>query len=537
MTTYGRPGVYVSERLLPAPIAVVGTANAAGACIGAFAKGPTDITLVTSWYDFVKKFGGYSTSFPATFGVGSFFANGGSELYVRRVLGANSAQAAIPFEVEVNSEDIEIVEFTAKSAGEEGNFIRVEIRATSRSAVADGGFYDVLVFVEPSADPANAVDTNDVLVESFRNVIFTDALSTDYIETVINLASQYITASVTAANVAAAETAEVDLPVGRLALTGGANGDDPVGSNYSSAIADFSSVDRPLVLFAPEIHSVLAGASGEGATAGDVHDSLVAWAQANNSFAVLDTDQALDSSGTANITIDGALDYATGITPASSHAAVYYPNIYISDPVGRSPQALRKIGPAGAVAGLYLFTDRQTGPFKAPAGLRATVRGAVALERPFTSAELDQLNSGTKVDGTVVTPVNALRNIPGAGIVSMGARTLLQDGTANRYVNTRRSLIYLRKRLRDLTEFALFQNNDERLWARIRTIIDVNLTEYWNQGGLRGTTPAQAFYVKCDAENNPDAQIQAGEVHIEVGVALQYPAEFVVITLSQKTSN
>jgi uncharacterized protein len=521
MTTYGRPGVYVSERLLPAPIAVIGTANAAGACIGAFAKGPTDVTLVTSWYDFVKKFGGYSTSFPATFGIGSFFANGGSELYVRRVLGSGSASAAVTLQTDVDGDDVDVVTITAKSAGFEGNLLRVEIRGTART-----GFFDLLVFQESAALASDSDDDNDVLVESFRNVIFDDALSTDYVESVVNLTSQYITVAVDADALAADLTPDL----GRESLSGGADGSAPAASNYTNSLADFVSVDRPLVLFAPEIHTILPE------DADTIHTAMVSWAAANHNFAVVDTAAALDGTGTELTSIDDALDYATSLG-SSSYAAVYYPNIYISDPVGRSPQSLRKIGPAGAMAGLYLFTDRQTGPFKAPAGLRATVRGAVALERAFTAANLDQLNSGTKVDGTVVAPVNALRNVPGAGIVSMGARTLLQDGTANRYVNTRRSLIYLRKRLRDLTEFALFQNNDERLWARIRTVLNVNLTEYWNQGGLRGTTPAQAFYIKCDAENNPDDSIASGEVHIEVGVALQYPAEFVVITLSQKTSN
>jgi phage tail sheath protein FI len=119
----------------------------------------------------------------------------------------------------------------------------------------------------------------------------------------------------------------------------------------------------------------------------------------------------------------------------------------------------------------------------------------------------------------------------------MGARTLKQDGTANRYVNMRRSLIYLNKALKDASQFALFENNDEKLWARITTAYTVILNYYLNQGGLRGTTPAQAFYVKVDAENNPDNLIAQGQVHIEVGVALQYPTEFVIITLSQKTAN
>jgi phage tail sheath protein FI len=190
---------------------------------------------------------------------------------------------------------------------------------------------------------------------------------------------------------------------------------------------------------------------------------------------------------------------------------------------------LRKIGPSGAVAGLYIATDKQYGPFKAPAGIRASIRGAVALEKTFTSAELDTLNTGA-------SPVNALRNLPGSGVVAMGARTLLQDGTANKYVNMRRSLNYIRKQLEGLTEFALFENNDEALWARLRSSIAVFLGDYRNAGGLRGATEADAFFIKVDSENNPQATIEQGEVHIEVGVALQYPAEFVVINLSQKTA-
>jgi phage tail sheath protein FI len=316
----------------------------------------------------------------------------------------------------------------------------------------------------------------------------------------------------------------------RLPLTGGNDSTAPTTADYTAVIDDFTAVDQPLVLFAPEINTDLNGQ----ATADEVIDAMISWAQENNGFVIVDTDPALNSSGTSNISVSNALTYANG-RQSSSHAAVYYPNIYISDPLGRSVSALRKIGPAGAVAGLYLFTDKTSGPFKAPAGLRANIRGAVAVEKQFTTSELDALNSGTN-GSTTGAPVNALRNLPGAGIVSMGARTLLQDGTANKYVNTRRSLIFLNKSLNDLTQFALFENNDQKLWSRLRSTISVFLTGYWNQGGLRGDTAPQAFYVKCDVENNPDESIAQGEVHIEVGVALQYPAEFVVITLSQKTS-
>jgi phage tail sheath protein FI len=505
---YGRPGVYISERLLPAPIAVLGTANAAGAAIGAFAQGPTTVTRVTSWYDFVQTFGGYSAAFPATFGVGQFFQNGGSELWVRRVLASDAAAATASLPRSGTGAAIGSV--TAKNLGADGNNLRVQLTAANIS-----GYYNFYVYKESAASSSDSSPDNDVLIEQYTNVVLNDTTSSDYLPTVISLNSTNVTVAITD-NVTAPSTA-------RIPLTGGSNGTAPVASDYVSALAGFTAVDQPLVMFAPEIITVLGSSNGK-----TVHDAIVSWCGANNGFAVLDTDDSL--------TVDAAINYATSLA-ATSYAAVYYPYIFIADPLGRSSTSLRKIGPAGSIAGLFISTDKQYGPFKAPAGIRASVRGALALEKTFTAAELDSLNTGIKSDSSVGKPVNALRNLPGAGVVSMGSRTLLQDGTANRYVNMRRSLIYIRKNLNDLTQFALFENNDERLWSRIRTVLGVFLNDYRNQGGLRGTTQDEAFYVKCDAENNPTESIADGEVHIEVGVALQYPAEFVVITLSQKTAN
>jgi hypothetical protein len=511
MAVYGRPGVYVTERLLPAPIAVVGTAESAGACLGKFAKGPTTVTRVTSWYDFVQTFGGYNASYPATFGVGMFFQNGGGELFVRRVV-AGDAVAASASILPADEEESAAGTVTAKSEGADGNRLRAQFTETARE-----GYYNFIVYEEVSSD-------EDVIVESFSEVVLDDEDSSDYIETIVNMSSRYVKVTITAGT-----TAPV---LSILPLINGANGTNPDAEDYSAAIEGFSSVDRPLVLFAPEVVKE----PGVGAAnADDIHDAMISWAQENNGFVVVDTAEAVTSAGAPNVTIDGALAYATA-RQSSSHAAVYYPHVFIADPVGRSPQSVRKVGPAGAIAGLYIFTDKQTGPFKAPAGIRANLRGAVALERPFTSTELDNLNLGKQSNGTIGAPVNAIRNLPGAGIISMGARTLLQDGTANRYVNMRRSLIFLNKSLRDLTQFALFENNDENLWARLRTVITVFLNEYRNQGGLRGATASDAFFVKVDEENNPAEKIAQGEVHIEVGVALQYPAEFVVINLSQKTA-
>lgn len=508
MTTYGRPGVYISERLLPAPIAVLGTANAAGAVIGEFAQGPETVTLVTSWYDFVKQFGGYNAAYPATYGVGLFFINGGSELYVRRVLADDAAAAAATIPSSEEGED-DVAVITAKSRGTDGNNINVTFSASN---VED--LWNLTVSKE-TVSGTYGDSTNDVVLESYTNLNLYDALSSDFAETVINQASKYISISVVAG--------EDPYPVlDTVPLTGGDNGSAPNGNDYIETVEDFTTANRPLILFSPELNSIpaLADPAGDDPNVGVVYDSWISWAQSNDGFVILETDNSLE--------VSTALTVASSRLP-STNAAMYYPNVFITDPLGRSPSSLRKVGPAGAVAGLYLQTDKQTGPFKSPAGITASLRGVIAVEKAFTSSELDALNS-------TASPLNAIRSLPGAGVVVMGARTLLNDGTANKYVNTRRSLIFLKKSLSDLTQFALFENNDERLWARLRSGITVFLNGYWNQGGLRGDTSGQAFFVKCDAENNSDDDIASGEVHIEVGVALQYPAEFVVINLSQKTS-
>ena len=498
---YSRPGVYISERLLPAPLLAGTTANAAGAVVAPFAQGPEAVTLVTSWYEFTKYFGGYNVSYPATFQVASFFSNGGRELYVKRLLHSDAAAASVDL---ITAGDAVVATVTAKNKGTDGNNLRVVITAGTVAST-----YTLSLYKE--AGVAGDV-TDDVLLERYENIVFDDSTSSDFAETVINLVSSNITVSDSAGGTPVSTT---------YPLTGGDNGTATVAADYtayqgseSSVFEDFAALDRPLVIFLPAVQSLDSGIAG-------VYDAATSWSESNNSFVVIET-----GSGK---TVAEALTFSSSLTDTSA-GAVYFPWVYVADPIGRSTSAMRKIGPSGAVAGLYLATDASRGVFKSPAGIGSTVQGIVAVEKTFSSAELDSMNDST-------APVNPIRQIPGAGLAVMGARTLKQDGTANKYVNMRRSLNYIRKQLKSLTEFAIFENNDEKLWAQIRTTVGSFLNEYRNQGGLRGATAAQAYFVKCDAENNPNTSIANGEVHIQVGVALQYPAEFVVIDLSQKTAN
>ena len=498
---YSRPGVYISERLLTAPLAAGVTANAAGAVVAPFAQGPEAVTLVSSWYEFTKNFGGYNAAYPATFQVGAFFANGGRELYVQRLLSYDAVAASQDI---LTSGEATVATVTSKNAGTDGNNLRVVLSAGSVS-----GTYTLTLYKEAGVSGQIA---DDVLLERYENVVFDDSTSSDYAETVINLVSPNISISNSAGGTPVAAT---------YPLAGGSNGTTPAVVDYTnykdgsdSVFERFTALDRPLVIFLPDIADRFEDSNL-------IYDAATSWSESNNGFVVVET--------YSNATVANAVSYAASLTD-TSNAAVYYPWLYVSDPLGRGAGALRKIGPSGSVVGLYLSTDASRGVFKSPAGIGSAIQGIVSVEKTFTSAELDTMNAST-------SPVNPIRQIPGAGLSVMGARTLKQDGTANKYVNMRRSLIYITKNLKNLTEFAIFENNDARLWAQLRNNLTVFLNEYRNQGGLRGATPAAAFFVKCDAENNSAQAIANGEVHIQVGVALQYPAEFIVIDLSQKTLN
>ena len=508
---YSRPGVYITERLLPASITQGSTSVTAGAIAAPFAQGPEEVTYVTSWYEFTKYFGGYDALYPATFGVGQFFANGGRELYVKRVLHSNAVAASVEL---IAAEDADAqIKATAKSRGIAGNNLRVGITAGS-----DADHITLTVYQEVGGNSATTSD--DVILERYENLLFDDPTSSDYAATVVNLISSYITITDAKAD------AGILPDTGVLPLASGSNGGavthtdyiDYAGVTGNSVWKSFETVDRPLLMFVPNISLIV------GAHETAVYNDAISWAEVNGGFVIAETP--------AENTVANAVSFASSLTD-STYAAVYYPHVYASDPVGRSRNSLRLVGPSGAVAGVFLATDVARGVHKAPAGLNAAVSGVVAMEKAFSSSELDTLNTG----GSGGKPVNPIRQVPGAGMVIMGARTLAQNPPASKFVNTRRSLIYLNKQLRSLTEFAIFENNDEFLWSRIRATLTVFLNEFRNQGGLRGDTQESAFYVKCDSENNTSLSIQNGEVHIQVGVALQYPAEFIVIDLNQMTLN
>jgi len=224
------------------------------------------------------------------------------------------------------------------------------------------------------------------------------------------------------------------------------------------------------------------------------------------------------------------IDPPPGMTPAEvlnwrkvetnydkKFGALYYPWIEVAGPDGES----LTVPPCGHMAGIYARNDQERGVHKAPAN--EVIRGAVKCAYAVTKGEQDVLNP----DG-----VNCIRAFSGRGIRVWGARTLSSD-PAWRYVNVRRLFSYVEKSIERGTQWVVFEPNDPDLWARVRRDVGAFLTRVWRDGALFGLTAAQAFFVKCDEELNPEAVRDAGQLIIEIGLAPVKPAEFVIFRLSQ----
>ena len=203
------------------------------------------------------------------------------------------------------------------------------------------------------------------------------------------------------------------------------------------------------------------------------------------------------------------------------HAAVFYPKLTY-----KSEGLMKTIGPAGAVAGLMARTDGSRGVWKAPAGIGAGLRSVSGLEVELTDAENGVLNK---------KGVNCIRVFPN-GIVNWGGRTLDGDddfGSEWKYIPVRRLALMIEESLFRGTKWVVFEGNDEPLWAQIRMNLGAYMNSLFLQGAFQGSSPKEAYYVKCDKETTTQNDINQGIVNIEVGFAPLKPAEFVVIKIQQ----
>lgn len=260
-----------------------------------------------------------------------------------------------------------------------------------------------------------------------------------------------------------------------------------------------------------------------GNTDDAIRDKVVAHCQATGDrFAILDGPSTAD-----DLTKLTKILAESGVMPKRTDlAAWYFPWIKVFDPATKlqnpSGDGSLIVPPSGHLAGVYARVDNERGVFKAPAN--EVILGAQNVSQPLSKA--DQDNSNPK-------GVNCIRVLNG-NILVWGARTVGGNDNADlKYINVRRTLLFLRESIDEGTQWVVFEPNTPALWQQITRNVSAFLTNVWRSGALFGNTPQDAFYVKCDAENNPPELRELGQVVTEIGVAIVRPAEFVIFRISQ----
>jgi len=482
---FQRPGVYVSEGAFQT-IAAVGSETVSAGFIATAPRGPIVPTRVTSWTAYKSLYGDIEDAFDLPYAVYHYFANGGRNAYVSRVYDvSHAASASANCAGTVNGgSSTTVFKVSAASPGVWGNSLTVSVTA------------GLITGNEPTFNLI--VKLSDTEVERWNEVSL-DLDSNRYLGTVVNTYSTYITVS----SIATYSSAFTVTAVSDSALSGGSNGASIANVDYETAINAFDSVNEELVL------------NLVNKTTAAVVNYALAYAETRGDCFVV-IDPASVASGA------DAINEVSGYT-ASSYGAVYYPQLKMVDPSKTGVGAIRNTAPGGAILGLYARVEAERTVAKAPAGYAYDIRNAFGLVTSFT-----ELEQGTMYDAHV----NTLKAIPGAGIVINGARTLKKTDIT-KYVPTRRSLNYVKAQLKILTAFAVFEPNNERLWTTIQMRLAKFLADFWSAGGLKGRNTKEAFYILCDETNNTQNTIENGQVRIEVGVALQTPAEFIIIEVSQ----
>lgn len=492
--TYLNPGVYVIETPLVNNVTRASTSQSVATFIGTSTRGPVSATLINSWTGYRSLYGDISGDHELGYSVYHYFANGGRDAYIVRVAASDADPATIAVPYYPNGESSAsstLLTATANSPGSWGNGI---------SLVVSQGVTSPTSTVIPTFNLS--VRVNNTEVERW-NEVSVDPSNNRYVQTVVNTYSKYITVSVPAA------TANENWLFGLnpISLASGTDGSTVIDSDYISALSNLDVLEGALLINAP------------GKTSSTVVNALIAKAEARgNSFVIIDP-----STETDPVEIGSSI---VSTYAQSSYGAVYYPMLKMIDPTKSGPGAIRDTYPGGAIAGVFTRTEVARTVAKAPAGYNADIRNALALAVNFTPTQTGTLYN--------THGVNLFKAVPGGGIIINGTRTL-DKSTPGKFIPIRRSLNYLKQALKDATDFAVFSPNDQRLWEQIGFKCSSVLNEFWKAGGLKGNNPGDAYYVLCNETNNTVESISNGEVRVEVGVALQYPAEFVVITISQWT--
>jgi len=516
------PGVYIEE--VPSGVrTITGVATSITAFIGRALRGPLDEPVrIHSFAEFERTFGGLWRESTLSYAVRQFFENGGSDALIVRVFNPDEdtvadLTATYRLPTDAGNPENDPLMLVAASPGAWGDRLEIHVDHATRDA-ADTSLFNLTV--------REVDDDGDVVREEvFRNVsIATD--SPRLVSTVLEQESHLVAvqdpdALPTVRPLENAIAADADpavrtqdggagIAISAEQITGAGLEDNREGL-WALEHADlFNLLCIPPLTFESDV---------DGAT----WSTALGYCETRRAMLLVDPPDGWSDPAA----VEAGVDDTTDMPARHRNAAVYWPRLLAADPLQEN--RLVEFAPCGAVAGICARTDSARGVWKAPAGQEARLRGVAGLSYRMTDPENGQLNP---------LGVNCLRTFPVTGHVVWGARTM--DGADRlasewKYLPVRRLALFLEESLYRGTQWVIFEPNDEPLWAQIRLNVGAFMHNLFRQGAFQGTTPKDAYFVKCDREPTTQNAINQGVVNLLVGFAPLKPAEFLIIKISQLT--
>ncbi len=504
MPEYLVPGVYVEE-IDTGNKPIEGVSTSTVGFLGLAEKGPISPTLITSFGEYLRLFGGHSqrknNGFEDRFlsyAVEGFFQNGGKRCFIQRVVhltDADATKVAKPASLEIDGK----LTVSAIGPGEWGKRIAVSI---DESGIKNDDLFKLTVRYWKDTPPNDFA--NPATEEVFDN-LSSDPLSTYYYVGQVTGVSELIELKQKASGKPNKTSFKK--------LDGGQDGDNPKEDDFKgddsdpehkTGLAALADIDEISLLCCPDEYYV-------DPTKSVVAKYLVVQCETlKYRFAILQARQ-------------------NPLKPAShdpsqpsprGYAAYYTPWLKLSRPGSGTPIS---IPPGGHIAGIYARSDIERGVHKDPAN--EIVRGIDELQIQIGSRDQETLNP---------KGVNAIRYFRGFGNLVWGGRTTSKDPDW-KYINVRRLFIFVEKSIEQATQWVVFEPNDEPLWARVRRSVSDFLTRLWMDGMLQGRSKEEAYFVKCDRTTMTQADIDNGKLIMVIGIAPVKPAEFVIFRIGQWT--
>ena len=551
------PGAYVEE--IPSGVrTITGVATSIAAFAGRARRGPVNEAItINSFGDFEKVFGGLWKDSTLGFAVRDFFLNGGATAIVVRLYhddpGNPQANPPVNPPATSASRTIGAITLSAANPGKWGNALRATIDQNNLSS-------DIAAAMRVAVNDLFNLSVTDIATgagERFLNVTVVD--SPRRLDKVLQ--EEFALLSYTLPNPTPAVSAGSDaLSVAEKALADAKKA--LAEKQNSNPNADTANEQNAVTRAQTALNNALDAAvsdglpltvmdflpqNGEADTHGmyaleqtdifnllclppyrgvgedmDVDTNLVsaaaAYCEKRRAMLILDAPSSWNTKEKART---GVANIGTN----SRNAALFFPRLI--KPNLLHDNKMEKFAACGSVAGVMARTDTQRGVWKAPAGLDAALVGVSALSVPLTDSENGELNP---------LAINCLRAFPAAGRVVWGSRTMRgadQLDDEYKYIPVRRTALYIEESLSRGLKWVVFEPNDEPLWAQIRLNVGAFMHGMFRQGAFQGSSPRDAYFVKCDKETTTQADINLGIVNVLVGFAPLKPAEFVVIKLQR----